>query len=123
MLKNKKYPFRHILFLLKELFLASLAIVSIFMIIFEYRSQPDIQMLLKLNRIDIVIACIFLTDFVLSLLLTRNRKKYLRHNWYFIFASIPITDSIAELLRGIRLLRLIRLVRAGEHLEYSVTKR
>ena len=123
MTKKNNHKLRHKLFLLKELCLASLAILSIVMIVYEFKYQPDILVLTKLNHVDILIACIFLIDFILSLLFTSNRKKYLRHNWYFIFASIPITDSIAELLRGLRLLRLIRLIRAGEHLEYSITKR
>lgn len=123
MAKTNQHLLRHKLFLLKEIFLALLAILSMCLVIFEFIVQPDVQTLINLNHVDIMIASIFLTDFVVSLLLTSDRQKYMRHNWYFIFASIPITDSIAEMLRGIRILRLVRLIRAGEHLDYSVTKR
>ena len=44
----------------------------------------------------------------------------MKENWYLLLASIPIVDSWAELLRGLRLLELVRLVRAGEHLNYVI---
>lgn len=122
MTNTKRAMFLHKLFLIKEFALATIAMLSICLILYEILREPNAQTLIRFNHIDIVIACIFLIDFIVSLLVTGDRKKYLRHNWYFIFAAIPITDSVAELLRGIRLLRLIRLIRAGEHLEYSVTR-
>ncbi|MDQ5885958.1 MAG: voltage-gated potassium channel [Patescibacteria group bacterium] len=123
MAKRKVLPHHRKLFILKEVVLGLLAVSSIILVLYEFLYEPDEQTLVTLNHIDIVIACIFLTDFCASLLLTSDRKKYLRHNWYFLFAAIPITDSIAELLRGIRVLRLVRLIRAGEHLDYSVTRK
>lgn len=123
MAKPKVKPLHRKLFLIKEVFLGLLAMISIILVLYEIFYEPDAQTLQRLNHIDIVIACVFLIDFCASLILTNDRKKYLRHNWYFLFAAIPITDSIAELLRGIRILRLIRLIRAGEHLDYSVTRK
>jgi hypothetical protein len=121
MVKKKKPSHIHRLFVCKEFLLGALAFLSIGLVLFEFFADPSTQTLRTLNHIDIVIACIFLADFCLSLALTGDRQKYLRHNWYFIFAAIPLSDSIAEALRGIRALRLIRLIRAGEHLDYSVT--
>lgn len=121
MVKNKKHLRRHRWFVFKEFVLGVLALLSVALVLFEFFSNPSPQMLKSLNHIDIVIACIFLADFGLSLMLTGDRRKYLRYNWYFIFAAIPLSDSVAEALRGIRALRLIRLIRAGEHLDYSAT--
>lgn len=123
MAKQKVLPVHRKLFLVKEVILALLALMSILLVVYEIIYEPNAQTLRTLNHIDIVIACIFLIDFCASLILTSDRKKYLRHNWYFLFAAIPITDSIAELLRGVRMLRLVRLIRAGEHLDYSVTRK
>lgn len=123
MAKQKVRPLRHKLFVLKEVLLASLALFSIILVVYELISDLSPQTLQNLNHIDMAIASVFLIDFFASLMLTGDRKKYLRHNWYFLFAAIPITDSIAELLRGFRMLRLIRLIRAGEHLDYSVTRK
>lgn len=123
MVKKRKPSLRHKLFLGKEIVLALLAFVSIGLVLFEFIKDPGPEVSKTLNHIDIVIACIFLSDFLLSILFTGDRRKYLKHNWYFLLAAIPISDSIAEVLRGIRLLRLFRLIRAGEHLDYSVTKK
>lgn len=123
MVKSKKRSTHHKLFLAKEVMMAVLSLLSIVTILFEFISNPDIDTLTKINQLDMIIAYIFLFDFCASLVLTGDRKKYLRHNWYFLFAAIPISDSIAELFRGIRILRFIRLIRAGEHLDFAVTRK
>lgn len=104
----------------KELVLALLAIISIVFVIYEYVAEPSDEIITYIVRFDIAVALIFLTDFLIALLRSKNKRFYLKKNWYLLLASIPILDSWAELLRGLRLLELVRLVRAGEHLTYAV---
>jgi voltage-gated potassium channel len=106
-------------FIIKEVALTSLAIFSVLMLIFEIIKPLTEEQQKLLISIDFTIACIFLLDFFIELLVAKNRKAYLRRNWFLPLASIPLTYNITEALRGLRALRLIRIVRAGEHLDFE----
>lgn len=110
-------------FIAKEIILGLLGLISISLVIYEFFNSVSLQAQLTINHIDIVIACLFLTDFLVSISLSHNRKKYFRRNWYFLLAAIPLTDTIAQSLHGFRVFGLLRLVRAGEHLNYGITER
>lgn len=107
-------------FLAKEIVFSFLAIASIVLVILEFTSSLSEFQHKRMVQVDFVIACVFLLDFLLELITTKNRKKYLRHNWFLLPASIPLTYSMTEALRGLRALRLIRILRAGEHLDYGL---
>jgi|SRR5665647_1537741 len=107
------------LFVLKELTLGVLAVLSLGLVLFELLGHPSHQQTKDITHIDFGIACTFLLDFAISLSATHNRRQYLRRNWYFLLAAIPFTDTLTESLRGLRVLSLIRLVRAGEHLSFA----
>lgn len=95
--------------------------------VFEYLASPANHTRLIINRFDIAVALLFLADFGIALTKARSKRQFMYKNWYLLFASIPLVDSWTELLRGLRLLELIRLVRASEHLTFayseSTTKR
>ncbi len=110
----------HPLFVLKEAFLTSLALASIGLVMFEIFGSPNAMQHRSIDHIDFIIACIFLGDFMIELFVAKNKAYYLKRNWYFLLAAIPITDGVTESLRGIRALRLIRLVRAGEHIDFGL---
>ena len=107
------------LFIFKELTLGVLAVLSVGLVLFELLGHPSGQQTKDIAHVDFGIACTFLLDFALSLSATRNRRQYLRHNWYFLLAAIPFTDTVTESLRVLRVLSLVRLVRAGEHLGFA----
>lgn len=107
-------------FVYKEVLLTLLAIVSVGLVVFELVKEPTIGQHRFIIRLDFVVACIFLADFCQELIVARDRAKYLRHNWYLLLAAIPLTDTATEALRGLRLLRFLRLVRAGEHIDLGV---
>lgn len=100
--------------------MATLAVLSVIFVFYEFFASPDAATKLIIGRFDIFVALIFLTDFCIALLNAPSKSQYMRNNWYLLLASIPIVDSWAELLRGLRLLELVRLVRAGEHINYAV---
>ena len=107
----------------KEIFLAALAIISVCLLVYESLANPSGEVKLKINNFDFAVAIIFLADFLISLIHSREKKHFLAHNWYMLLASIPLSYGWAEALRGLRVLGLFRLVRAGEHLNYAVSKR
>ena len=104
----------------KELVLSMLAILSIASILHEHFIVVSSFSSRIIEIFDEIVAIIFLLDFFLSLLKSSDRKQYIKHNWYLLLASIPFVDSWSEFLRGLRLLKLVRLVRAGEHLTYTL---
>ena len=106
------------LILVKEIFMALLAVSSVFFVFYDYFGTPDELQNRYIMRFDIVVAIIFLVDFLFSLTAAQNKRKYLRANWYLLLAAIPIIEGWAELLKGLRLLELVRIIRAGSHLEY-----
>lgn len=114
--KNKTGHKHRRLFLFKEVALASFAVASVGVVLFDLVKPPTPAQQRILAYTEFSIACIFLIDFFAELILAKDRKKYFRHNWYLLLASIPLTYSAVEALRGLRVLRLLRVVRAGEHL-------
>lgn len=113
--KTKKYK----LILYKEIVFAVLAVLSVATVFLEIFMELDSDTISRLYKFDIFVALLFLTDFFFYFSKANNRLLYMRKNWFLLLASIPILESWAELLRGLRILELVRLVRAGEHLTVS----
>lgn len=111
---NKKLTVRFYL----ELAMAILAVLSVVLLAYEYIFSPNQATTKKIAQFDLIVALIFLTDFLVRLTYADNKVVFLKTNWFLLLASIPIVDSWAEILRGLRVLALVRLIRAGEHLEY-----
>ena len=65
-----------------------------------------------------MVAYIFLGDFFIAWSLSKHKQQYFKRNWYLLLASIPLTYAWAELLRGVRLLELVRLIRAAQHARF-----
>ncbi|QQR52656.1 ion transporter [bacterium] len=101
--------------LYKELVFALLAVISVGTVAYDYAVHPTAYTSRLIFEFDIVVAYIFLGDFFITWLLTKQKRGYLRRNWYLLLASIPMTYAWAELLRGLRLLELVRLIRAAQH--------
>lgn len=106
----------------KEVILSSLAVISIALLTYETFMNPQPSTVRTIFYFDLIVAIIFLTDFSYMLFMAKNKSKYLRENWFLLLASIPLVDSWAEVLRGLRILALVRLIRAGEHLVYATRK-
>ena len=113
---RKRYNYRFF----KEIVLAVMALLSVILVIFEYLLKLDEPIRASILRFDILVAIIFLIDFTWYFMKSKRKLKYIKSNWFLLLASIPIVDSWAELLRGLRLFELVRLVRAGEHLNYVI---
>ena len=114
MAKRTKYSVRFY----KEIALSILAVMSVALLGYEFLQNPPAWQVAKIMRFDFFVAIIFLCDFIVEFSLATNKTAYFRKNWFLLLASIPLVDSWAEILRGLRLLALVRLIRAGEHLQY-----
>ena len=119
MKKNKKSKGFSFLFY-KELFLAGLALLSVYFVFYEFIGNPSENTLHSIQLFELAVASIFLFDFFYYFAKAKSKKTYMQQNWYMLLASIPILDSWAELLRGLRMLEFVRLIRAGEHLQYAL---
>lgn len=103
----------------KELFYAVLAVSSVTTVVYEYAVSPDAGVRGAIFDFDLIVALLFLLDFLGGWYAAQHKARYFRANWYLLLASIPITEAWAEVLRALRLFELLRLIRAGEHVSYA----
>jgi voltage-gated potassium channel len=92
-----------------EVLLSLLALMSVSLLVYEL--SVDIVDATWLYQLDFVIASIFLADFLIGLYFSKDKKKYMKQNWYLIIASIPLPADLFQTLRALRLLRLLRIIR------------
>lgn len=119
-MKKKKFTRRKFSFLFyKEVVFSILAVLSLVLLAYEFFYSPSKDIVHKISRFDFLVALLFLTDFLLQFFKAKNKRTFMRHNWYLLLASIPLVDSWTEALRALRILSLIRLVRASEHIKYA----
>lgn len=93
-----------------ELFLAGLAIFSLFIIIAllilpSYSLEYEAIVVL-----DIFIALAFLADFIHDFIRAESKATYMRRGWVALLAGIPIFPGFPPILNVVRIARLIRLV-------------
>jgi len=94
-----------------EVFIVLLALASCALLIFELVSDVSYEEMAWIERIDLAIALIFLSEFLVRLARSDDRRIFLRHYWWELLAAIPITNHAAQMLRGLRILRAVRIVR------------
>lgn len=104
-------PDKHHRTLWKEIALTLLAILSVGLLVYEFSAELAAHEIKWLYRVDVAIALIFLADFLAGMYLSKNRRRYWRHNWYLLLASIPISEGIFQALRALRILRIVRILR------------
>jgi|GEM_PF-1480232 len=101
----------------KDLFISTLAIVSVAIGLYDLarpRTSPDLTWL---DVVDLAIVAIFIIDFVVSAHASGDWARYARKHWYEIPSLIPLTGNMTAgadaipLLRGLRLVRLVRVFR------------
>lgn len=93
-----------------------LALLSISLLGYEMLYQLDHESLFMIRSVDMVVAFIFLGDFVLGLLFNNlypSKILYFKHNWLNLLSAIPVSIEFAQLLRFLRILSAFRTIRAG----------
>lgn len=95
----------------RDIVIALLAFLSAGLLVFELSAELLPSQTQLIYTVDIVIALIFLGDFMYELSISPQKKAYLRKNWYLLLASIPITGGTFQSLRALQIVRLLRVVR------------
>lgn len=83
---------------------------------YEWWPGRDEALFHDLLRLDFYIACFFLLDFLLGLLVCSgypSRTSYLRQNWTNLVSSIPVTTELTQFLRLLRIWRAWRVFKMG----------
>lgn len=106
-------------YLVVEWFAHSLVLISLSLFGVELFFNPSEQRLETIERVHIVIAAILLAEFFIRLYLSAHKRYYLRHNWWFLFAAIPLSTALTKTLRSVRLISLVRVATVGEHIIYE----
>ncbi len=96
-----------------DIAMGALAILSTFLLMLEYSVPLTYGELLVIGYVDSTIALIFLAEFIIKYSFAPSKKEYLKSNWWYLLASIPLTTPLTQALRLLRLVRLIRLLRLG----------
>jgi len=102
-----------------EIFMATLALLSGGILIFEETRAITPAELLTIDRIDLTVALIFMSEFFIAFFLSKNRNVFLRTHWWELLASIPLTTPATQALRLLRLLRILKIFRIGAHITIS----
>ncbi|MBI2588911.1 ion transporter [Candidatus Saccharibacteria bacterium] len=103
----------------KECLILTLAALSLVFLAIEQLGYLSTAQLRALDVFDVTVGLIFIGEFVLELELTTNKRGYVKSNWFYLLAAIPLPYTFAQLLRGLRIIRVIKLIRVGTHLEYE----
>lgn len=93
-----------------------LALCSGLALSYEWWPDRDEALFHEFLRLDFYVACLFLLDFFLGLLVCDNqsdRRFYFRRNWMNLVSSIPVTTELTQLLRLLRVWRAWRVFRMG----------
>jgi voltage-gated potassium channel len=95
----------------KEIFLVLLAISSVVLLVFELSTDATPQEILIVDTIDLVVAMIFLIDWIHGFFVSKSKWRYIKKEWYLLLAAIPITGGVESALRSVRLLRIVHIIR------------
>ncbi|MCB9820121.1 ion transporter [Candidatus Nomurabacteria bacterium] len=104
---------------IKEVVMLSLVLANFVFLGMEHFDKLSRSQLLAVEVLDVIIACIFLAEFFFELHFAKDRKRYWKHYGIYLLAAIPIPTESFEILRGIRALRLVKLLQMFAHLRYE----
>lgn len=103
----------------KESLLLLMALSSVILVLIEELVSLETSTVKIIDIYDAAVAVVFMIDFILLLRRSQQKQYFIRHNWYLLLACIPIATTWAEALRSVRVLRFVRLIRAGEHIDMA----
>lgn len=95
----------------RDIFMILLALISITMLIIQASSDLTEEQNKVLLIADLVIAIIFLSEYLYGIIRAERKWHYAITHWYDLISSIPITSESTRVLRGIRVARIFRAAR------------
>lgn len=113
-----------------ELFILGLCVVAMVVVAEEtfFGLRPEIQFVLQF--VDHVICYIFLADFILRLMRTKHRLKYMgTWGWLDLLSSIPAWETfrwarifrVLRILKGVRSLKILSSQIGSSRIEYAIS--
>lgn len=112
-----------LILLLKEVVMVSIALVTLGLAIWEHAVGLSDSQIMYVDIVELVASGLFLAEFTAEWFFARDRGRYIRHNWFFLLAAVPITSMSFELLKAVRLLRLLRYLKIFAELRYEYNTR
>lgn len=97
----------------------ALVVLSFALLLLEHFEHLSFEQLLLVDAYEVFVALVFIAEFVFEWHHAKDRRKYIRYHWFYLLAAIPIPTTTFEVLRGIRLLRLVKLLNVFAHLRYE----
>ena len=116
--KTKKQKLKTFL-AIKEAVMIGLVLLSLAFLALEYLGMLSIAQLYAVDAFEVLLALLFVAEFVFEWYHARDRTRYVRTHWFYLLAAIPIPTQTFEILRGIRLLRLMKFFKIFIHMEYE----
>lgn len=104
---------------IKEYLLIGMVLFSFGLLSVEMTGALTTRQLQLIGEYEVVLSFIFMADFGYELWLSSDKRRYFFHNWFFLLAALPFPSNIADILRSVRFLRIIRLARATAHLDFA----
>ncbi len=103
----------------REIVMGLLALLSVGTIIFELSFSVSERTADIIFAMDLIIAFVFMSEYLWMLHRAKTKGKFFIKNLHLLLASIPIVDSWAEIFRALRLFEVVRVFRAGEHVNFT----
>lgn len=100
---------RSFLAVIDDMTMMMLAIVSALLLLLEIIEKLTPAQLHIVERVDLVIALIFLAEFIVRFAISSHKTLFIKKFWWELLAAIPVTSEFVQALRILRLLRLSRL--------------
>jgi voltage-gated potassium channel len=97
--------------ILDDLLMVLLALISIFLLLFEVVHDQTPEQTEVLHWADLTIAFIFLLEWTIRFIKAPDRRQFARLHWWELLASIPLSLDSIQALRSLQLLRVLRLIR------------
>lgn len=98
---------------LNEALMLLLALFSAILLIIDLTHHLTPEQTHLLDIFEIVIGCIFLTEFFVRLFLAKSKLKFFKEKWWYLLAAIPMSTTIAEYLHILPFVRVVRFVKVG----------
>ncbi len=94
----------------KDIFMALLAMGSIFLLVIEVVIGLAEEEMLFVHYVDLGIAFVFFVEFIYHFVVAPDRIHFLKYHWWELLAAIPLTTPTTQAFRGFRLIRVAPLI-------------
>lgn len=104
-----------------DIFMAILAVGIVVSLIIDSRYNRNITFIMETQVFDRFVWAVFTTDYIVRLLVARDKFRFVRHNLIDLIAILPF-EFIFQGVRALRLLRLLLMLRAFAYLNRAYTR-